>query len=153
MPLKNYTSKQPVSRSIENIRRKLVQHGALKILETYDDDRVIKAICFSMMIGGVEMFFKVPAKVDACEAVLMREVTSRTRPDTIKKIPAQAARTAWKIVQDWVEAQMAMIELSQTEFLEVFMAYVFDPSTEQTFFERLKVKGFKALLPAPKEKK
>ena len=145
MPLKNYTSKQPASRSIEYIERKLVQQGATQILKTYGPDGRLSAICFSMMIGGVEMSFKVPAKVQACEEVLYANLSPRAKPETKAKIPKQAERTAWKIVQDWVEAQMAMIELAQVDIMEVFMPYLYDGSTGQTFFEKMKVSKYKAL--------
>jgi hypothetical protein len=55
----------------------------------------------------------------------------------------QAERTAWKIQQDWVQVQMSLIKLKQADMLQVFMAYVWDG--EQTFYERLKGRGFKQL--------
>jgi hypothetical protein len=65
----------------------------------------------------------------------------RTRPETKKKIPRQAERTAWKILSDWVEAQMAMIELSQIEITEVFLSYLYDHKTDQTFYEKQRNEG------------
>jgi len=53
---------------------------------------------------------------------------------------------AWKIILDWVEVQIALIELSQVEFLEVFMPYLYDYSTEQTYFEKVKSNNYKTLL-------
>ena len=56
---------------------------------------------------------------------------------------------SWKILQDWVEAQMAMIELAQIEVMEVFLPYLYDGQKKQTFFEQIKSKGFQKLLPKP----
>ncbi len=143
--LKNYTSSVPAARSQMFIERKLVQHGAVRILKTYDKDRQrVNAMCFALTIDGVDVHFKLPARVENCEAVLRANLSSRARPETRKKIPDQAERTAWKIVSDWVEAQMAMIELAQIEVMEVFMPYIFDG--KQTYFEAVKKKGYKALL-------
>lgn len=146
--LKNYTSSQPASRSIMYIESKLVQHGAMHILKTYSPDGRVASICFTMNIDGNDINFKLPAKIDACEKTLLSNLSARARPETRKKIPQQAERTAWKILQDWVEVQMAMIELSQTEVLEVFLAYVFDTTSQTTFFETIKDRKYKALLPA-----
>ncbi len=143
--LKNYTSTVPVSRSMAFIESKLVQNGAKAILRTYDKDRRVEAMCFSLEIDGRPVRFKLPARVSNCEAVLRANLSARARPETIKKIPDQAMRTAWKIVSDWVEAQMAMIELAQIEVMEVFMPYVFNG--KYTYYELIKEKGFKALLP------
>ena len=143
--LKNYTSTVPASRAMAFIENKLVQNGAKRILKTYDEDGRVEAMCFALNIDGVDVHFKLPARVANCEAVLRANLSSRARPETIKKIPDQALRTAWKIVSDWVEAQMAMIELAQIEVMEVFMPYIFDG--KQTYYELVKEKGYKALLP------
>ena len=143
--LKNYTSKVPASTSIAYIERKLVQHGATRILKTYDSDKRVEGICFALPIDGVDVHFKLPARVANCEAVLRANLSSRAQPETVKKVPAQAERTAWKIVSDWIDAQMAMIELAQIEVMEVFMPYIFDG--KQTYYELVKKKGYKALLP------
>ena len=93
------------------------------------------------------MFFKLPAKVSQCEQILVASLSPRSRPETRKKVTAQAERTAWKILSDWIEAQMAMIELAQVEVMEVFLPYVYDVTRKQTFFEQIKERKYKALLP------
>ena len=55
----------------------------------------------------------------------------------------QAERTAWKIVQDWVEVQMSMIQMRQAEMLQVFMPYLWDG--KETFYSRVKGDGFRML--------
>jgi hypothetical protein len=113
----------------------------------YDDNARVEGICFMIPIDGREMSFKLPANIAKCEEVLLASLSRRARPETKKKIPQQAERTAWKILSDWVEVQMAMIELAQVEILEVFLAYVFDSQEGRTFFEQIKEKKYKALLP------
>lgn len=148
--LKNYTSTVPANTSLAYIERKLVQNGATRILKIYHKDRQrVEAICFALNIDGGDVHFKLPARVANCEQVLRANLSNRARRETIKKIPAQAERTAWKIVSDWVEAQMAMIELAQIEVMEVFMPYIFDG--KQTYYELVKEKGYKALLPGSVE--
>lgn len=147
MTIKNYTSQVAAARSISYIERKLVQHGATYINKEYEKDGRIKSMSFSLKRNGAFIPFRLPAKTEACEKVLIQNLSKRARPETLKKIPEQAERTAWKILSDWVEIQMSMIELAQVDFMEVFMPYVFDPIREQTFFEKMKEKNFKALLP------
>lgn len=143
--IKNYTSQQPASRSINYIEQCLAKHGADRIMKEYKDERVT-AVTFQININGSPTLFKLPAEVDACEKVLMQETTSRTRPETIKKIPHQAERTAWKICLDWVEAQMAMIQLAQVDFLQVFLPYAYDPATDRTLYDRIKDDGIAGYL-------
>ena len=146
MPLKNYTSSVPVDRSISYIESKLAKAGAREILKMYDPDGRVEGIAFNMPVGNTNMTFKLPAKILACETVLRASVR-RPNSETEKRIKEQAERTAWKIVYDWVEVQMAMIELTQTEFFEVFMPYLYNHVTKQTYFQIVKEKGLQKLLP------
>ncbi len=147
MAIKNYTSQVPASRSISYIEGKLAQNGARKILKLYDEHGKVIGMCFEIPIDGVNIQFKLPSNVAKCEKVLLAGLSSRAQPVTRKKIPQQAERTAWKILSDWVEAQMAMIELSQVEVMQVFLSYVYDGQKDQTLFESMKERGYKALLP------
>ncbi len=157
--LKNYTSQVSSQRSINFIETKLVQHGAKQIVKQFTVDGRVSGILFSLPIDGHEVPIRVPAKVSECERILLENLSPRAKQSTRKKIPAQAERTAWKIASDWVESQMAMVELAQVEIMEVFLSYVYDPAKEITYFEALKKTGFKHVflgsafkaLPAPKK--
>lgn len=72
---------------------------------------------------------------------MIKNYTS-TVPAAIKE---QAARTAWKLLADWIDIQLSLVELDQVEMLEIFMPYIYDAVKEQTFFERMKDSGFKLL--------
>jgi len=146
MVLKNYTSQISANRSISWIEAKLASSGARQILKTYDPEGRVEGIAFIIPINGTSMSFKLPAQVDACEAVL-KSLVRRPTSATNKRIKEQSERTAWKIVADWLDAQMAMIELSQVEFLQVFMAYLYSHNQQRTFYQIAKEKGFQKLLP------
>lgn len=146
MNLKNYTSTTPASVSMGKIEKCLVTAGATNISKTYENN-ICTAITFRMLVHDRPLFFQLPARVEACFEVFWKEV-KRPRPDTKVKTREQAERTAWKIICDWVEVQLSMILLEQADALEVFLPYVFNPETNQTFYNQLKDKGFKALGPA-----
>lgn len=148
--LKNYTSTVPASTSLARIEKYLVEAGATDISKRYEN-QVCTAIMFRIIHKtplapqlGVAMFFELPAKVNACYKVLWDQV-KRPQPDTKRKTMEQAERTAWKIVSDWVEIQLTMINLEQAELLQLFLPYIFNPQTEKTFFETMKGDNFKLL--------
>lgn len=89
-----------------------------------------------------EVNIRLPANADAVRAVMMKKVI-RLRPSTVNRIQEQADRTAWKLMQDWVEVQLSLIKLNQAEFLQVFLPYIWDGN--RTFFTALKDNGFKHL--------
>ena len=146
MNLKNYTSTVPANTSMGRIQNSLVQAGATDISMKYDPQtKTCIAITFRMIVSvGIPLFFKLPANVDPCFRILYKQV-KRPLSDTKKRTMEQAERTAWKIVSDWVEIQLAMILMEQAEPMQVFLPYVYDPAKDQTFFEMIKEGGFKAL--------
>ena len=146
MALKNYTSQVSASRSIGWIEDKLSKNGARQILKEYTPDARVASIAFIIHTNGVELPFHLPARIAACEKVLRAEVR-RPNNNTYKRIKEQAERTAWKILADWVDAQMAMVELAQVDIVEVFLPYLFDRSKQQTFYQMLQNQGFQKALP------
>ena len=144
--IKNYTSQVSAKRSIEYIETTLVKHGARTVVKQYDEEGRTNGIYFLVPIDGHETPYKLPARIAECEVVLRSNLGQRARPETRKKIPQQAERTAWKILSDWVEAQMAMVELGQIEFTEVYLPYLYDQKTNQTLYEKIKEKGLSNLL-------
>lgn len=142
--IKNYTSTIPFSKSVKRIEELLVSMGAQNINKTYKEGQLY-AISFLVEVNGATVPFKLPARVDQVNAAL-RKSYKRITTASIRSINEQSERTAWKICSDWVEIQATIIKLQQAEFIEVFLPYVYKIETDQTFFEQLKSKNYKALL-------
>lgn len=142
--IKNYTSEVPASRSVNHIEERLVKHGAKNILKIYNDDKKLSGVAFIISLNGKDTPFRLPARIERVEKHL-RDAITRPRKGTLDKLKSQAERTAWKLLSDWVDIQMSLIELDQVEFLEVFLPYIYDHGKERTFFERIKDEGFKML--------
>ena len=141
-PLKNYTSSVPIERTIFRIESLLAQAGAKHILKDYAQGRLM-ALAFHMDLPtGRTVAIRLPANAEAVYEV-MREQMRRPRPDTLKRLAEQADRTAWKVVQDWLEVQLTLIRLNRADFLQVFLAYVWDG--KQTFYDALKANKYLAL--------
>jgi hypothetical protein len=141
--IKNYTSEVPSSRSVLHIEERLVQNKAKNIMKIYDEGR-LTGIAFIISINGNDYPFKLPARIDRVEKVLMKTYR-RPHKGTAKKVKDQAERTSWKILADWVDIQMALVELDQAELLEVFMPYLYNHKNETTFFDRWKENGYTML--------
>jgi hypothetical protein len=141
--LKNYTSSVPAVTSINKIENKLVVHGAKNISKLYKDKK-LAGLAFTMPVGSSELSFRLPSRVDNVATVMKAEI-KRPKPGTFARIEAQAERTAWKILSDWVDIQMSLIELQQVEFVEVFMPYAYDHLNDETYYEKVKKGDFKQL--------
>jgi hypothetical protein len=139
--IKNYTSDTPAVRSVNHIEQSLVENKAKSIMKTYGPDGTLTAIAFIMPTNGQELPFKLPARIDRVEKALLKKVI-RPRKETFLRIKQQAERTAWKILADWVDIQMSIVELDQAEMSEVFMPYLYNHNKQDTLFDRWKANGF-----------
>ena len=141
--LKNYTSEVPVERTVSRIEAVLMKAGADGITKTYREGELF-SIGFTIpgATKGSSMTVRMPARVDAVERVLTGEVR-RPSKATKERVRRQAARTAWKLMQDWIEVQVSLIELQQVDVVQVFLPYLHDG--QQTFYENIKAGSYKAL--------
>lgn len=142
--IKNYTSSATTARSVQHIEERLVMNGAKDILKTYEGGR-LSGIAFIVDAGGTDMPFRLPARVKNVENALKGSV-KRPHRGTMERIEQQAERTAWKLLSDWVDVQMSLIELDQAKFMEVFLPYVYDHASRKTYFEVVEERGFSNLL-------
>jgi hypothetical protein len=145
--LKNYTSSVPAERTIARIEAVLAEAGASDIGKNYFGGR-LKAISFGIRPSADSnlIIIRLPADVDAVYKILQSAV-KRPSSSTAEKLRVQAERTAWKLMQDWVEVQMSLIHLKQAELLQVFLPYVWNG--ECNYYTALKEQKFAGLLPAP----
>jgi hypothetical protein len=142
--IRNYTSTVPATKSVNFIEDKLVRHGAKNIMKLYKDGK-LEGIAFIITIDGRgDIPFRVPARIKKVEE-LFKNTVRRVTKNTYKNIREQAERTAWKLIADWVDVQMSLIDLQQVELMEVFLPYAYDPIKEQTYFEKVKESQFKML--------
>ena len=102
MPILNYTTKVDVFSTLGEVQRILVAHGARKIVQDYDDGGRVIAVSFLIDTPLGKRAVRLPANVDAVFAVLQQQ--------KVKCDYAQAERVAWRIIKDWLEAQMAILE-------------------------------------------
>ena len=104
MPLLNYTTTIEVSKTVGEISSKLANAKACAIL-TELEDGIVSAISFRINTEFGVLTFRLPANVQRFYQVMVRDrrVPSRLRTKQ------QAARVAWRVVKDWLEAQLAMI--------------------------------------------
>ena len=118
MPLLNYTTKIDIFTTLGQIQGMLVKNGAKKILQEYDDDGHISAVSFQINTPQGLQAVRLPANVEAVQRVLTKQ--------KVKCDYEQSERVAWRIVKDWVEAQMAILESEMVTLSEIFLPYMTD---------------------------
>ena len=140
MPILNYTTSVPVSRTVAQVQAKLVEHGARAVMMEYDDRGRIKALAFKVKMPNGELPIRLPIDAAATLRVLQKQHYNREIPGRYAT-EDHAYRVAWRIIKDWVEAQMSLLETEMVRMEEIFLPYVITGSG-QTIYQVMAQKHF-----------
>ena len=139
MAILNYTTTVDSFKTVSEIEYILMKHKAKSIMKNYDGES-ITGLSFLIDTGFQQVPVKLPVKVDECLKVLKKEKRENPRKQ-IKDTREQAERVAWRILKDWVEAQMALLDIEMVRFEEIFLPYI-ETKNGQTIYERLEGEQF-----------
>lgn len=139
MAILNYTTTIDPFKTVSEIEYILMKHKAKSIMKNYKGES-ITGLSFLIDTGAQQIPVRLPVKVDECLEVLKKEKQNSPR-SSIKATRDQAERVAWRILKDWVEAQMALLDIQMVSFQEIFLPYI-ETQNGQTIFEILEEKQF-----------
>ena len=123
MSLLNYTSIIEPEQTIGEIQKMLSKHGVTAMMTEYDGPQV-SAVSFRLNIEGTPMGFKLPCNWRGVREVFRQQgITTGKLKHRDKDLDNQPGRTAWKIIKDWVEAQLALVEVNMVTVPQVFLPY------------------------------
>lgn len=139
MAILNYTTTVDAFKTVSEIEYILMKHKAKSIMKNYDGES-ITGLSFLIDTGVQQVPVRLPVKVEECLEVLIKE--KRKSPGSkIKATREQAERVAWRILKDWVEAQMALLDIEMVRFEEIFLPYI-ETTNGQTVYQRLEQNQF-----------
>jgi len=136
--IKNYTSNVPVQKTIGKIQEILSAKGAEKIMIDYANGKPV-GLMFMLKTTKGQIPIKLPARIENVQQVFYNNKKPRYKWE--KPVPLtesekqQAERTAWKNIEDWIDAQLALIETEMVKIEEVFLPYVI-MGNNQTLFDQ-----------------
>lgn len=133
MPLLNYTTAKDAQTTITEIQQILAQYDVSGIMTEFEG-RNVSAVSFKMDIKGQTLVFKLPCNWRSVQAVLTAQNAERgyrrshTTGRSYKEKPIDdsdehSIRVAWRIIKDWVQAQMALVEVNMATVQQVFLPY------------------------------
>src|SRR6266536_4980635 len=138
MALKNTHSDIAIEKIFAELQKTLGQHGAKQISFDYGDDGQVQRVAFIIQVKDISIPVQLPARVEKAQAVLKKQWEDGKISHKIGKEKAygdaQAYRVAWRNILDWVQAQMALIEIDLAKLEEIFLPFMLTQHGE-TFFE------------------
>lgn len=125
----NYTTQIDATKTATEIQAMLARAGATRIGTEYNDGEVV-GLAFEIETSpGVRTAFALPVDVDAMHQLLIQQDKagklsgSKLRKDQ-RSSREQAARVAWRVIKDWIEAQLAIVETQMVTLDQVMLPYV-----------------------------
>lgn len=119
MPIKNYTTDIAVGKSMGEVIGALTRRGVTRVSTVFDEDGNPAGIAFTMKTPYGVREFELPVKVDGVLAAMKRDKVAAA-----KQTREHAAKVAWRIAKDWLEAQAALIDADLATLDEVMFPYM-----------------------------
>lgn len=135
-PLNYTTVIDPVKTASECIAR-LAAHGATAVGMTYDQG-FPTGLQFQIQTAQGLRAYALPVNVNGTHKALLTAYSDGRIPRG-KATIEQARRTGWRVIKDWLEAQLALIEAGVADMAEVMLPWMLTDSGQtvyQMFAER-----------------
>lgn len=142
MALLNYTTTVAVEKTVGEIQRLLSRNGARSIQVDYDKDGEPIALAFQIETALGLRGYRLPANIE----VVHKTLTQQWQRGAVQRrfvTRDQAGRVGWRILKDWTEAQMALLETRMVTLPELLLPWMIagdDGSTVYQLFESRQLK-------------
>lgn len=146
--VKNYTTSVSAAKSISEIEEILLEAGVTDFMKRADaSTRRYIEVMFQIQTADGAVSYRLPVRMGNV-ATMLADQYNREHSRT-KRAPLffqdQAYDTAWRILRDWVDAQVELIRIGMVRVEEVFLPYML-MGNGRTVYERFLDDGGMKLL-------
>lgn len=120
MSLLNYSTTIKASKTAGEVTQILVKGGARQIMSEFDSEENASGISFSVMTSEGVRGFSLPVNAEPVLRIIKKDPKVPHRLKTSE----QAHNVAWRIMKDWLEAQMALIATEMVTIDQVMLPYM-----------------------------
>jgi hypothetical protein len=132
MPILNFTTKIDAWKTVNEIQQILSKHQ-ISHFSIKNEGSFPVALSFTILYKEQPLNFLLPCN----HAGVLRCLKNDRKVPSSSKNEEQALRTSWRIVKDWVEAQMAIVQAELAPIQEVFMPYLVINASGETLSQRI----------------
>lgn len=130
MPILNYTTKIDAAKTAGEVQTILAKAGAAGVAMQFENGEPA-ALAFTAMTPFGLREFTLPTNWQSVQRVLRKQ---KVQPAYLTD--EHAKRVAWRIVKDWVEAQLAIIQTEMVTIDQVMLPYMRNSDDGRTVFEQ-----------------
>lgn len=148
--LVKYTTTISASKTVGEMQAMLAEAGAQRIAVDYENG-CPSGLTFALDTPHGMRVFALPVRIDEMHRLLLRKERNgelRSGTKAVRSSREQAERVAWRIMKDWLGAQLALIESSMVEMTEVMLPYLRVDDTGRTLADAYQEKELLELVVA-----
>lgn len=135
----NYTTSIDPSRTVGEIQAMLARFGAEAIGVRYASGQPV-GLYFTLNTPHGRRHFSLPVNTAAMDSLLRAErarPSERDRRPTPSQVgPEHAARVAWRVVKDWLAAQLSLVSAQMASIDQVMLPYMVVDEDQGTLYDR-----------------
>ena len=141
--IKNFSTIISPEKTIAEIEKMLAIYGATKIMKQYDEEGNPVLLAFMIQTDRGEMPIKLPVNLEGIQSTFKKQVSDGKLPKSYCDNKEQAMKVGWRIIKDWLDAQLTLINVEMVKIEEIFLPYIYDMMSDKTMYEIIEEKGFK----------
>jgi hypothetical protein len=122
----NYSTSIAVEKTVGEIQAILVKHRCRGMQTRHSASGEITSLSFTLATEYGQRDYLLPVNVDAVLKTLVAEKNAGRLPNlpSSRVDRAQAARVAWRILKDWLEAQLAIVQTRVLSIDQVLLPFM-----------------------------
>lgn len=131
----NYSTSVGASRTVSEMQTMLVAHGANRIAIDYENAKP-SGVSFFLTTPHGPRAFSLPVNVDAMHALLIKQDKAgllKSGTKATRSSREQAERVAWRVMKDWLAAQLALVETEMAGLDQVMLPYLHVDGTKTLY--------------------
>lgn len=138
MAVRNYTTQISVEKTIMEIEAILIKFGAQGIYKEYQGSK-IAGLMFFLMKDNQKIPFKIPMSIEKTRTIITRAVQEGKLPRRYLAEPLrseQGERVAWRIIKDWIDSQLSLLEMQFADAIEILLPYAYNAVENKTMYQK-----------------
>ena len=137
MSVLNYTTQIAPTKTIGEVQALLAKHGASRIATDYTDGQPC-GLTFALTTAHGLRLFTLPVDVDAMHRLLRSELRAgrlkNNKSRAVMESREQAERVAWRVIKDWLAAQLALVQTEMAALDQVMLPYLHADNSGRTLY-------------------
>ena len=153
--IKNFSTQISVEKTIAEIEKMLAKYGATRIMKEYDNNGNPITLIFAIMTVHGEIPIRLPVNITRILDIFKIQVSNKKLPRKFwgtEWSTEQASRVGWRIIKDWLDAQLTLLNIEMVKVEQIFLPYIYNDKLKMTLYEMIEKHKFNLdLLNPPNE--